>query len=62
MKCWVRMNSAVMWSTGLEKKPWIWPACRSIVSTRSAPARSSMRATRRAEIGSRGADFLSWRL
>ena len=29
---------AVMWSTGIVKKPWIWPACRSIVSTRSAPA------------------------
>ena len=20
-----------MWSTGIVKKPWIWPACRSIV-------------------------------
>src|SRR5919201_1846159 len=54
----VSMNSAVMWSTGLRKKPWIWPACRSIVSTRSAPADSSMRATRREEIGSRRADRL----
>src|SRR4051794_17104995 len=61
-KYWVRMNIAVMWSTGLEKKPWTWPAWRSIVSTRSAPAASSMCATRRALIGSRGADFLSWRL
>ena len=52
------MNIAVMWSTGLEKKPWIWPAWRSIVSTRSAPAASSARATRRAEIGSRGARLL----
>ena len=26
-KCCVRMKIAVMWSTGLEKKPWIWPAC-----------------------------------
>ena len=50
-----------MWSTGIWKKPWTWPACRSIVSTRSAPAASSMRATRRALIGSRGVDFLSWR-
>ena len=41
------------------KKPWTWPACRSIVSTRSTPAVSSMSATRRAVIGSRGADFLS---
>ena len=60
-KYWVSMNIAVMWSTGFWKKPWIWPAWRSIVSTRSAPAASSMRATRRAVIGSRGADFLSWR-
>ena len=60
-KYWLSMNIAVMWSTGLEKKPWIWPACRSMVSTRSAPAVSSMRATRRAEIGSRPIDFLSCR-
>ncbi len=52
---------AVMWSTGFEKKPWTWPACRSIVTRRSMPAVSSSSATRRAEIGSRGADFLSWR-
>ena len=57
----VSMIIAVMWSTGMEKKPWIWPAWRSIVRTRSAPAASSMRATRRAVIGSRGADFLSCR-
>ena len=57
-KYWVSMNSAVMWSTGLEKKPWIWPAWRSIVSTRSAPPDSSARATRRAEIGSRGDGLL----
>ena len=50
-----------MWSTGFWKKPWIWPAWRSIVRTRSAPTASSTRATMRAEIGSRGADFLSWR-
>jgi len=48
-----------MWSIGFRKKPWIWPACRSIASTRSAPAFSSICATNRAEIGSRGADFLS---
>src|SRR4051794_11257382 len=47
-------GSAVMWSTGIVKKPWIWPACRSIVSTRSAPASCSRSATKRAEIGSRG--------
>src|SRR3954449_10130745 len=50
-----------MWSTGIVKKPWIWPACRSIVSTRSAPASCSMSATRRAEIGSRGLALRSWR-
>ena len=30
---------------GIVKKPWIWPACRSIVSTRSAPASWSMSAS-----------------
>ena len=50
-----------MWSTGIVKKPWIWPAWRSIVSTRSAPASWIMSATRRAEIGSRGFAFRSWR-
>src|SRR5581483_6126917 len=54
-------GSAVMWSTGIVKKPWIWPACRSMVSTRSAPASWSMSATSRAEIGSRGFAFRSWR-
>ena len=54
-------GSAVMWSTGTVKKPWIWPACRSIVSTRSAPASWSMSATRRPEIGSRGFALRSWR-
>ena len=52
---------AVMWSTGFGKKPCSWPAWRSIVSRRSMPAVSSILATRRAVIGSRGADFLSWR-
>ena len=55
------MNSAVMWSHGFWKKPWIWPEWRSIVRIRSIPAASSIRATSRAVIGSRGADFLSWR-
>ena len=50
-----------MWSTGSVKKPWIWPAWRSIVTTRSTPAISSASATSLAVIGSRGADFLSWR-
>ena len=52
---------AVMWSTGTWKKPCTWPAWRSMVSTRSTPTPSRHLATMRAEIGSRGADFLSWR-
>ena len=50
-----------MWSTVFEKNPWVWPAWRSMVTSRSMPATSSASATSRAEIGSRGADFLSWR-
>ena len=41
-------------SVGMSKKPWIWPACRSTVSTRSAPARVIRLATSLAEIGVRG--------
>ena len=48
-----KSGSAVMWSTGMVKKPWIWPACRSIVSRRSAPALWIMSASKRLEIGSR---------
>ena len=55
------MGSAVMWSTGISKKPCTWPAWRSMVRTRSAPTPSIMFATIRAVIGSRGADFRSWR-
>ena len=59
---WVANScSAVMWSTGIVKKPWIWPAWRSIVSTRSTPASWSMSATSLAEIGSRGFAFRSCR-
>ena len=54
-------GSAVMWSTGIVKKPWIWPACRSIVRIRSAPATWSRSATSRAVIGSRGLALRSWR-
>ncbi len=50
-----------MWSTGTPKKPWTWPAWRSIVSTRSTPEAFSRSAISRAVMGSRGADFLSWR-
>ena len=41
-------------STGMSKKPWIWPACSSIVSTREAPATVIRLATSLAEIGVRG--------
>ena len=58
---WVSIGIAVMWSTGTWKKPCTWPACRSMVRTRSTPTASRHLATIRAEIGSRGADFLSWR-
>ncbi len=61
MKYWVSMGMAVMWSTGLEKKPWTWPEWRSMVRTRSTPTASRHWATTRAVMGSRGADFLSWR-
>ena len=39
------------------EKPWIWPACRSMVSTRLAPARVIRLATSLAEIGVRGPAF-----
>ncbi len=48
-------------STGMSKKPWIWPACRSIVSIRSAPATVIRLATSLAEIGVRGPGLRSWR-
>ena len=41
-------------STGMEKKPWICPACRSMVTRWSAPAVVSRSATSRAMIGLRG--------
>src|SRR4029453_16548646 len=50
-----------MWSTGSETKTWIWPAWGSIVRMRSTPAATSMSAISFAVMGSRGADFLSWR-
>ncbi len=46
-------GNAVRWSTGPSKKPWIWPACRSIEIIRLAPAALNMSATSRAVIGSR---------
>ena len=48
-------------SVGMSKKPWIWPAWRSTVSTRSAPARVIRLATSLAEMGERGPGLRSWR-
>ena len=42
-----------MLSTGMSKKPWIWSACRSMVSTLFTPTACSMLATTLAEIGTR---------
>ena len=44
-------------STGMLKKPWIWPACRSTVRTRTAPAVVIKSATSLALIGTRGSNF-----
>ena len=55
------MGIAVSSSTGMLKKPCICPACRSIVSTRSAPAVVSRSAMSRAVMGTRGWSFLSVR-
>ena len=51
--------TAFRWSTGIEKKPCTCGECRSIVTTRVAPASASMSATSRAPIEIRGASFLS---
>ena len=48
-------------SVGMSKKPWIWPAWRSIESTRLAPATVIRLATSLAEIGVRGPGLRSWR-
>src|SRR5918999_1399064 len=42
-----------MLSTGMSKKPWIWSACRSIVSSRATPTDCSMLATTLALIARR---------
>ena len=52
---------AVRWSTGTEKNPCTCGACRAIVSTRSAPAVTSMSATSRPPSEIREASFLSER-
>ena len=55
------IGRAVMWSTGILKKPWMAGACKSMVMIRSAPTVVIISATIRAVIGSRGADFFSCR-
>jgi hypothetical protein len=40
-------------STGMSKKPWIWSACRSTVSTRSVPTAPNIFAATLAVIGTR---------
>jgi hypothetical protein len=50
----MRTGIANRWSNGMSKKPWIWPAWRSIASARSAPAAVIRFAASFAEIGVRG--------
>ncbi len=57
----IRTGAAYRWSTGMSKKPWIWAAWRSIVSSRSAPAVVIRLATSLAVIGTRGLSLRSWR-
>src|ERR1700730_14658532 len=57
----VSSGTAVRWSTGPSKNPWIWPECRSTDMIRSAPARAKKSETIRALIGSRPLDLRSWR-
>ena len=52
---------AYRWSTGMSKKPWIWAACRSRASTRSAPAVVSRSATSLAVMGTRPTSLRSCR-
>ncbi len=63
-RCWISVvnsGAAYRLSTGMSKKPWIWPACRSRVSTRLAPASVMRLATSLALIGVRGAVLRSCR-
>lgn len=49
------MGMAVMWFTGMSKKPWMASWCRSTVMMLSMPETSSRSATSLAVMGSRGA-------
>jgi len=57
----LRIGSAIRWSTGPSKKPWICEVCRSTQISRFAPAVLNRSAISRAEIGSRPRCFLSCR-
>ena len=46
-------------STGMSKKPWIWPACKSRVNTLFAPAFVIRFETNFADIAVLGTTFLS---
>ena len=52
---------AVRWSSGIEKKPCTWGACRVMVTTRFTPAVAIMSATSLPPIEMRDASFLSER-
>ena len=54
-------GAANRWSTGMSKNAWICALCRSMVSTRWAPAAAITLATSLAEIGTRGLSLRSWR-
>ena len=54
-------GAANRWSVGMSKNAWICALCRSIVSTRSAPAATIRFATSLAEIGTRGLSLRSCR-
>ena len=57
--CLAKIGVANKLSTGISKKPWIWPACKSTVTTLSAPALAIKLDTNFAEIDVRGTTFLS---
>ena len=60
LRCFIKTNQfpiaglANRLSTGMEKNPCIWPACRSMVTRWSAPAVVRRSATSRAMMGLRG--------
>ena len=57
--CLANIGVANKLSTGISKKPWICPACKSIVTTLSAPALVIKLETNFADIDVLGTTFLS---